>query len=91
MTVFNYFFFQCISLRTLTEGQAFIYNKGSPDGEPVIFSWLIERCMLDALEGVDAVCPRHGSISPIYLMGREGVTHQLFLAPDTVSLFFLVD
>uniref|UniRef100_A0A2C9JFX8 non-specific serine/threonine protein kinase n=1 Tax=Biomphalaria glabrata TaxID=6526 RepID=A0A2C9JFX8_BIOGL len=70
--------------RTLTEGQAFIYNKGSLDGEPVIFSWLIERCMLDALEGVDAVCPRHGSISPIYLMGREGVTHQLFLAPDTV-------
>ncbi|KAH9518581.1 hypothetical protein Btru_005705, partial [Bulinus truncatus] len=70
--------------RTLTEGQAYIYNKGSPDTEPVIYSWLIERCMLDALECVDAVCPRHGSISPIYLTGKDGVTRQLFLAPDTV-------
>ncbi|XP_059175790.1 leucine-rich repeat serine/threonine-protein kinase 1-like isoform X2 [Physella acuta] len=70
--------------RTLTEGQAFIYNKGSPDGEEVIFSWLVERCMLDVLEGVDAMCPRHGSISPLYLMGKDGVTHQLFIAPDVV-------
>ncbi|CAL1529200.1 unnamed protein product [Lymnaea stagnalis] len=70
--------------RTLTEGQAFIYNKGSPDGEAVIFSWLIERCMLDVLEGVDAICPRHGSISPLYLLGKDGITHQLFIAPDVV-------
>lgn len=41
--------------------------------------------MLDVLEGVDAMCPRHGSVSPLYLLDKDGTTHQLFIAPDVVS------
>ncbi|XP_035825886.1 leucine-rich repeat serine/threonine-protein kinase 1, partial [Aplysia californica] len=40
--------------------------------------------MLDVLEDVNAVCPVHGSISPLYLLGRDGVTHQQYVAPDVV-------
>ncbi|GFN83148.1 leucine-rich repeat serine/threonine-protein kinase, partial [Plakobranchus ocellatus] len=69
--------------RTLTEGQAFIYNRDQSDAEPVVFTWLVERCMLDVLEGVDSVCPMHGSVSPLYLLGpKEGSTRQQFVAPD---------
>ncbi|KAK3770733.1 hypothetical protein RRG08_011777 [Elysia crispata] len=69
--------------RTLTEGQTFIYNIDNPDSESVVFTWLVERCMLDVLEGVDSVCPMHGSVSPLYLLGsREGLTRQQFVTPD---------
>ena len=70
--------------RTLTEGQAFIYNRSSPESEPVIFSWLVERCMLDVLENVNSVCPVHGSISPLYLLNSDGVGHHFNVAPDVV-------
>lgn len=81
----SYFHIFCYC-RALTDGQAFIYNQGSPDSEAVVFSWLVERCMLDVLRGVDAMCPRHGSVSPIYLLDKEGITHQQYIAPDVVSI-----
>ncbi|XP_070186120.1 leucine-rich repeat serine/threonine-protein kinase 1-like isoform X2 [Littorina saxatilis] len=68
--------------RSLSEGQAFIYN--GEGGEPVIYSYLVERCMLDVMQGVDTVCPVHGSISPQHLLDASGVSHPYFIAPDVV-------
>lgn len=70
----------------LTDGQAYIYNheNSGDSSEPVIFSYLVERCMLDVLQGVDTVCPVHGSISPQHLLDTSGVSHPHYVAPDVV-------
>lgn len=72
--------------RSLSEGQAFIYNRenGLENNEGVIFSYLVERCMLDIMQGVDTVCPLHGSISPQHLLDPDGVSHPYYIAPDVV-------
>ena len=76
----------CEFLRPLSEGQAFIYNQEDGEGsEPVIYSYLVERCMLDVMQGVDTVCPVHGSISPQHLLDVAGVSHPYYIAPDVVS------
>ena len=76
----------CEFLRPLSEGQAFIYNQEDGEGsEPVIYSYLVERCMLDVMQGVDTLCPVHGSISPQHLLDVAGVSHPYYIAPDVVS------
>ncbi|XP_076455660.1 LOW QUALITY PROTEIN: leucine-rich repeat serine/threonine-protein kinase 1-like [Babylonia areolata] len=72
--------------RSLSEGQAFIYNRETSmeSNEGVIFSFLVERCMLDVMQGVDTVCPLHGSISPQHLLDTAGVSHPYYIAPDVV-------
>ena len=77
-------------LERLSEGQAFIYNRENSEGggEPVIYCYLIERCMLDVMQGVDTVCPVHGSVSPQHMLDAQGASHPYFIAPDVVCCHF---
>lgn len=73
--------------RSLSEGQAFIYNRQqSTDGgeEPIIYSFLVERCMLDVMQGMDTMCPVHGSVSPQHMLDASGVSHPYFITPDVI-------
>ncbi|KAK7507943.1 hypothetical protein BaRGS_00000908 [Batillaria attramentaria] len=72
--------------RGIPDGQAFIYNRenSGESSEPVIFSYLVERCMLDVMQGVNTLCPVHGSVSPQHLLDSNGISHPYYIAPDVV-------
>lgn len=75
-----------VARRSIADGQALIYNRENSreDSESIIYCYMVERCMLDVLQGKDAVCPLHGSISPQLLLDSEGVAHPFYIAPDVV-------
>ncbi|KAL8609920.1 hypothetical protein ACOMHN_016395 [Nucella lapillus] len=43
--------------------------------------YLVERCMLDVMQGVDTMCPLHGSISPQHLLDLQGEAINLRPSP----------
>ncbi|KAK3593623.1 hypothetical protein CHS0354_025515 [Potamilus streckersoni] len=50
----------------------------------VIYSFLVERCVLNTFAGRDEICLKHGSVSPTFMMTEDGVNRVLYAAPDVV-------
>ncbi|KAL3877512.1 hypothetical protein ACJMK2_035210 [Sinanodonta woodiana] len=50
----------------------------------VIYSFLVERCILNTFAGRDEICLKHGSVSPKFMMTEDGVNRVLYAAPDVV-------
>ncbi|KAK6169175.1 hypothetical protein SNE40_020275 [Patella caerulea] len=67
---------------SLMEGQSMLYNKKQEEG--IIYSFFVERCMLDCLEGLNECCPVHGSVSPAHMIDEKGVSRTFYIAPDVV-------
>ncbi|XP_071107767.1 leucine-rich repeat serine/threonine-protein kinase 1-like [Haliotis cracherodii] len=68
----------------LQTGQAIIFDRAQrlQETEAIIYSHLVERCMLDMMEGVNICCPVHASVSPAHLLGDQGQSYTFFVAPD---------
>lgn len=52
----------------------------------VMCSFLVEKCIKNVLEGMDEICKIHGSVSPSYMPGHDGVTRLIYIAPDAVRI-----
>ncbi|XP_041363499.1 leucine-rich repeat serine/threonine-protein kinase 1-like [Gigantopelta aegis] len=68
----------------LLAGQTLQHHRNHGDQESVMYSYLVERCILDVLNGVDTCCPVHESVSPVHLLGLDGCSQTFYIAPDVV-------
>ena len=66
-------------------------NDSDVTAEPqtrVIYTFLVERCIKNALEGMDEVCLKHRAVSSTFMPTEDGTTRTLYLAPDLVRILF---
>ena len=54
-------------------------------------TFLVEKCIKNVLEGLDEICKVHGSVSPSFMPGEDGVTRLIHIAPDAVSIIALLN